>query len=222
MPVIPKRGGRGTKNSRQVSYKKALATSKMPLPVLQEPPKAAEIVQAILPEPIAIVAPAPAVVEAQESSEEMYDLTGDVELTDKHSSAPLFQKSKEIAITPTFVIRDHNMSQEFDYDFDSISINVKMNGKINKFNHRNVDLRFYELFKNIAEKEKVPIDNIFIFDEKEKRILPDETPKGIGHKISSIYSKIIIFKIASNNNCLIFSLSFDGIVKHQSEEGKSH
>lgn len=192
---VPKqKKGKSTVKTRKVSYKKALAASRMPLPELQEAPKAPVQIP-IQPEPI----PQPVAVE-QQNTEQMYDLTGDVELTAMHSSAPLFQK--EALPKPTIIVKQHNMSQEFDYDFESITINVKINGKISKFVHKSVDVRFYDLFKIIAEQQKVPIDNLFIFDEKEKRILPDETPKDVAHKISAIYSKTQIKSLAFyGTNC---------------------
>lgn len=187
--VPPPKKGRSNKSgvkARKVSYKKALAASHLPLPAIDKPSKAKEVVQIIQNVMPAVLPPV-----EQQNTEEMYDLTGDVELTSEHSSAPLFQKSNDHAGTPTVIIKEHNTSQEFDYDFDSISVNVKINGKISKFVHKSADLRFYDLFKTISQKEKVAIDNIFIFNEKEKRILPDETPKGVGHSISAIYSKAI-------------------------------
>lgn len=169
------------KPKRKVSYKKALAAAKVPLMELQERPKRVSS-KTIVPEPT----PEPVV---QLRARNTYDLTGDVELTSKHSSAPLFQKTASNQINKVLSQESHNTSQElFNIDFSSINVNIKINGKITIFKHQK-DKRFYDLFKIIAEKENVPITHIFLFDGSENRILPDDTPIDINHKISTIYSK---------------------------------
>jgi hypothetical protein len=176
---------------RKISYKKAL-----------------EIIGAKIPDDIAPATPAPAAsagaVTRQRSSTSIahnqqpptdyssaVDLTGDVTMGPQHNHAPLFQKPDGIN-TPDKAASNSNLSFNWDDDDDddddlsSITVNVRIGTEVKKFRHKD-DLRFFELFKKIAEDQKVPVSHVFLF-VKDKRVYPDAIPKAIGHKFSSIYA----------------------------------
>lgn len=110
-----------------------------------------------------------------------YDLTGDINLTDKHCSAPLFQNQV------TRVIPDKPSVED---DDEAFQINVKINNKIQKFPYR-INQKFADFFKLIADKENVPISNIFIHNG-DKRIDIDDTPHSSCCKVSTILTCRIV------------------------------
>lgn len=178
--VKGKRGRKPKKTTaKKVSYKKALELASTR--VTNESITSKEPTTHQPPPPLSV----------EEMSIMSYDLTGDVNLLPYHSSAPLFQKdtmpiNKLIKSIP---IDSPNTSLEsLELDLTAISLNIKINGKINRFKH-NSDRRFLEIFKEIADKNKVPTSHVFLFDDKEKRIQPDDTPSSSGYKISTIYSE---------------------------------
>lgn len=103
------------------------------------------------------------------------DLTGDVVLTDQHSSAPLFEKPK---------IPKLEYSIDDDDDMDVLKIKIKYKESIRGISHRRHQ-RYYDLFKTISEQENIPMRNIFLHDG-DKRILHDDTPHNTGYKITTI------------------------------------
>jgi hypothetical protein len=114
------------------------------------------------------------------------DLTGECILTDKHSKAPLFEKSSSTVDKNEELKKKMCTSQDIDdIDLDSVKMMVKIKGKIQKFNVR-TDQRFYDLFKIIASEQNIPTSSVYLY-RNEERIYPDYTPNSIGHKISTIY-----------------------------------
>lgn len=114
------------------------------------------------------------------------DLTGDIVLTEKHSSAPLFQKYTEPTGNSAGTIDHDPNSDEFDFDRDFDEINIRYKFKENTFvepfrRHQ----RYFDLYKRISETKDIPIQNIFLHQD-DKRILYEDTPHGTGHKISTI------------------------------------
>lgn len=105
------------------------------------------------------------------------DLTGDVHMTDVHSTAPLFQKQPPKA---------KPMSQEpvNEDDDEAYKLNVKVKNTIRKFQYR-LNQKFVDLYKIIAEQEAVPISTIFIYNG-DKRIDINESPHSVGCKYSTI------------------------------------
>lgn len=177
----PKKAPVEKKTSRKVSYKKALAAARQPLPELPKEKTTTTVSLPLVAKPLTPTDPA-------RPAQRTYDLTGDVELTAMHSSRPLFEKSKLAASTST----SHDTSIEpSDDDFSTITMHIKLNGIRKEFKHK-PESRLYELFEAISEREKVPIKQIYLYDEKENRILPEQTPKDIGHKFSTIYGKFQI------------------------------
>lgn len=126
--------------------------------------------------------PQPSTSRARPSNRVLYtrsndvDLTGDFHMTDKHSSAPLFQKQAPQP-KPSEPIEE-------DDDNDAFKVNVNTNGKIQRYSYR-LNQKFVDLYKKISEQEAVPISSVFLYDG-EKRIDIDDTPHSVGCKISTI------------------------------------
>lgn len=185
------------KKPRKISYRKALAVTDAVIPELDHSPRSSQVTvsssTSSIPE--AYSQPAATVSASRSNDDFAIDLTGEVSLKSYHNSAPLFQKTPDTRSTrssakaQTQTQKKRSIcSQELDIDIDAITLHIKVNGKMEKFQH-NPDHRFFEILKAISERHTVQISNVLLFDEKEKRIKPEETPNGIGHKISSIYSE---------------------------------
>jgi hypothetical protein len=115
------------------------------------------------------------------------DLTGEVELTDIHSKAPLFQKQPEVENT------EEKMETEEEFDLDDLDVvrfKVRTNRGIEIFPIRNHE-KLQSVFTELSKRENVPVSNIFIFDD-DKRIDCNETPHEIGYKISKIYNLTVM------------------------------
>lgn len=203
-PVSQNRRGRpskakpkAAKKPKKVSYKKALAVTNAIIPELDKSPILASGSQ------VSVSSSASSIPEIQTSNltatrsydDFAIDLTGEVSLKSYHNTAPLFQKSTEARATrsstkvQTQTQKKRSIcSQEMDIDIDAVTLHIKVNGKMEKFQH-NPDHRFFGILKAISERHNVQVSNVLLFNEKDKRIQPDETPNDIGHKISSIYSE---------------------------------
>lgn len=165
----PKKGRGRPKTQKKMSLKQALALAKAPIPELNfTPPASLQSRSRRLYEPPA----------CSSSGTDAVDLTGDVFLTDKHSSAPLFQKQT----TAEAVNAAENIEDEFDPD--KLNIKIKYKRKIRGITHRRYQ-RYYDLFKTVGEQENIPIRNIFLFDG-EKRIHHDDTPHSTDYNITKI------------------------------------
>lgn len=156
--------------TKRLTYKQALAIANAPIPV--EPSYSPQAVPA---EAVLQLVHRQATVTTRSCN---VDLTGEVVLTDQHSSAPLFQK-QAAAVKQTVVEDDDS-----DLDQDSVKVKVKTKTSI-KAHHFRRHQRYYDLFKILAEQEKIPVSNVFLFDG-DKRIHPDDTPHSTGYTISTI------------------------------------
>lgn len=167
-PQLPK----ATKQPKKMSYKQALALINAPIPEMPKTPIAAPTKEV---SPAKPVAPA-----AARKAPRTYDidLTGDVAMTEIHSTAPLFQKQANANPQAELVESDD------DIDFDMFRVKVKLMDVIKAYPLRRHQ-RFYDLFKVIAEQNSLQMSNMFVFDG-EKRIHPDDTPHSVNCKISTI------------------------------------
>lgn len=160
--------------AKRVTYKQALALAQAPVsntpPVLPVQKQTARQRRSINRER-----------SAQSSSG--IDLTGDVHLTDKHSSAPLFQKASGSAVSKKKK-EEEDEEDLLDMDLDLIKVKVKKKDVIKPYNHRRHQ-RYYDLYKAISDQNDIPISNIFLYDG-ETRIHPDDTPHSTGYKITTI------------------------------------
>ena len=153
--------------TKRLTYKQSLALINALIP---EPP---QIPVAVNPSPVKRTLQTPV-----QSSHTHVDLTGDVYLSEKHSSAPLFQKhDKAKGTAPAAEISD-------DDDDDKIRIKVKMMETIKAYPFRRHQ-RFYDLFKTLSEVNNIPMSNMFLFNG-DKRIHLDDTPHSLNVKISTI------------------------------------
>lgn len=149
---------------KRMTYKQALALIKAPIPKTPDSDPAKDKSS-----PVAQAAPA---------QQHDVDLTGDILFSDKHSTAPLFQKQVSAKEAP--------VEEDDDFDFDKIRVKVKLMDVIKAYPLRRHQ-RFYDMFKVISEQNNIPVSNMFIFDG-EKRIHPDDSPHSVSYKISSILS----------------------------------
>lgn len=117
------------------------------------------------------------------------DLTGEVELTEIHSKAPLFQKLPETEVQQPEQMNEES-SDELDLDLDAIRFKVRTSRGIEVFPMR-LHQKIQTVFTELSKREKVPVSNIFLFDG-DKRIDPDETPYDIGSKVSTIYKLTVM------------------------------
>ena len=168
--------------TKRMTYKQALALLDAPIP--SSPDEILKPIEATSHRAARIAARSVATASAVDSCD--IDLTGDVVLTDKHSSAPLFQKSTPIE---NKIVKSGDSDSDEDllnFDVDSVRIKVKMNGKIQAYNYKRYQ-RYYDVYKIISEQENVPIRRIFLFDH-DKRLLYDDTPNSTGYKVSTFLS----------------------------------
>jgi hypothetical protein len=182
-PPAPKPAKKAPK-SKRLTYKQALAVVYAPIPQLQEN-QAKNKPQVSEPPQLRMInlfqstpRPAPSTVQSCD-----VDLTGDVVLTDKHSSAPLFQKQSAIQETVQESSSEDD-DEDDDFDMDAIKVKVKTKQGIKPFKYRRHQ-RYYDLIKTISELDKIPMSDIFLFDG-DRRIQPDDTPNSSGYKISTI------------------------------------
>lgn len=165
--------------TKRVTYKQALALAKAPIPgPLVEQPKPKEVTLRRATEITARSVPSAPPVDSCD-----IDLTGDIVLTDKHSSAPLFQKLSSTNNKPVESDDSEDDEDLLNYDIDSVRIKVHLEKGIKAYNYKRHQ-RYYDLVKTIAEQENIPINNIFLFDH-DKRLLYDDTPNSTGYKIST-------------------------------------
>jgi hypothetical protein len=180
-PPARKAAIKKTPKPKRLTYKQALAVLKVPIPPENPVPKPAAASRAKAKSPPKKKTAPPPAPRAIDSPTCDIDLTGDVKLTDKHSSAPLFQKPSSTKVASDISDDD----DDEDFDMDSININVKLpNNKIQKYSHREHQ-RFYDLYKKLSDQDKVPISNIFLYNG-DKRIDHDDTPHSTGYRISTI------------------------------------
>lgn len=174
-PPAPKPAKKAPK-AKRLTYKQALAVVNAQIPELPSTTQEkAKKTGPSPPPPRRSPIPTPATVQSCD-----VDLTGDVHLTDKHSSAPLFQKhSKKAAETSSEEEEDDD-----DFDMDVIKVKVKTKQGIKPFTYRRHQ-RYYDLIKTLSEFDQIPMSNIFLFDG-DKRIQPDDTPNSTGYKITTI------------------------------------
>ena len=156
------------------------------------------------------------------------DLTGECYLQNYHNNSPMFQNSGQIRATRSktrkgFFFKQKSPSQELDFDYESITLRIKINQIMKKFTYKR-EKRFFDVFKIISEGHNVQISDILLYNEKGKRILPEQTPDDVKFKISSLYSKRlsnIIFENFliqfSSHSLLLFRLE-----KQQSKEERSN
>ncbi|KAG5673757.1 hypothetical protein PVAND_003777 [Polypedilum vanderplanki] len=172
---------------RKMSYKKALEIIKQPLPDINA--NKTNTIQ--VPSTIPSSSSRSIITRLTDQNLDAVDLTGEFVMGPQHSKAPLFQnktseakKSKQS--NNESIDKNNSMIWEEDDDIDSIKINVRIKDSVKKFKHYS-NRRFYDLFKIIAESEKVPISSVFFY-LNDKRIYPEDMPEEIGHKISTIYN----------------------------------
>jgi hypothetical protein len=193
------------KKPKKISYKKALAVTKASIPELDTSPSTQQSQVSNSSSTSSLVLPAyvepprSAVIATRSSDDFAIDLTGEVSLKSYHTSAPLFQTTPETRSTRASAKEKEKAqkkrslaTQELELDIDAITLHIVINQKMEKFQIKPED-RFFEILKAISERHNVQVSSVLLFNEKEKRILPEDTPNKIGHKISSIYSKLIIF-----------------------------
>lgn len=172
----PKTRGRKKANGgpKRLTYKQALkamepTTSKSP----RKSPKKRTF------PPVTSVVPQPS-----RSSSSAIDLTGEVELTDKHSSAPLFQKQVSQPISEPEKDMTDDSDIDLDLDLDVIKIKVKTDREIVIFptrQHQN----FHHIFSALGKKMNVPVSKIFIYNG-DARVSCDDTPHSVNYKFSTI------------------------------------
>lgn len=181
------------KKPKKISYKKALAVTNTAIPEL--PPTSYSQISQTSSSISCLTEQTPSVSATRSFDDFSVDLTGEVSLKSYHTSAPLFQKNTCATRSQTKKQVDKKQStnsQDMEIDIDAITLRIKINNKVEKFQH-NPDHRFFELLKVISDRFNFQVSKLLLFDDKDKRIPPEETPNGIGHKISSIYSKPFIF-----------------------------
>ncbi|XP_070503072.1 NFATC2-interacting protein isoform X2 [Chironomus tepperi] len=166
------RKGKKPKAPRKVSYKKALELLTAPITEAVSQQSSSEFV------------PQASSTQRTRSNDFAVDLTGDVEMSDMHNKNPLFQKVDKVK--EKIEIPEERFSLGLDDDIDLIYVNVKIRGKIKKYQIK-MDQRFYDLFKMIANDEDIPTSNVVLFIG-EKRIHPEDTPDSIDHRVSFIYT----------------------------------
>lgn len=145
------------------------------------------------------------------------DLTGEVELTDKHSSAPLFQKQAPLQIQePDNKTKDDS---DIDLDLDTIKIKVKTDRGIEIFptrEHQN----FQHIFSALGSKANCPVSKILIYSG-DKRISSDDTPHSINYKFSTILKMHMIKTEMRNSLSAVTSSKKDQIeIKFQWDKDK--
>lgn len=157
---------------KKMNYKQALAIASAPIP-------------AALPFSPEVLPTLPVVINHHRAGaatrSSAVDLTGDVLMTDKHSSAPLFQKQ---VVAPKQLDLDES---DFDFEVDDrdvIKVKVRTKTEIKSYPHRRHQ-RYYDLFKTLADQESIPVSNIFLFDG-DKRIHPEDTPHSTNFRITTI------------------------------------
>lgn len=189
---------------KKLGYKQALALLKAPQADTTPVPECR-------PTPVALTPPS-----NYAQSLNNIDLTGDIVLSDKHSSGPLFQK--EAAIQKTVPLAE-NSDEDSDNDFDTIRVKVKTNGVIKAYALR-PHQRFFDLFRIISDDENVPISKIYLFDG-DSRIHPEETPHSAKTSISTIYKCCI--KETNDTDATSFKQTFKENqigIKFQSDKWK--
>lgn len=182
------RSGKAAATNTAKTPKVKRLTYKQALKVVSAPPVTSKS-KAKMPSPPKKKSPAakksPRVAAAARTSHfDGIDLTGDVELTEIHSKAPLFQRT-----TAAPHEQDDKVVEEPDneidmLDLDMINVKVKTQRGIEIFKmktHQKLQYVFIELSK----KESVPLSKIFIFNN-DKRVDPEQTPYDIGYKFSTI------------------------------------
>lgn len=192
-----KRGGRPRKGvaKKAPPKKKAPAEPKVPKPKRLTLKEALAVASIVIPQPMGTPQPAPAPAPAaapvlsprqarnvaRASRSSAVDLTGDIFLDSMHSSAPLFQKQPPKKQEEP--AEDLDQSQE---DDDAVRIKIKIKDKIKAFSFRRYQ-RFLDLYKQISEKEGIPVSSLFLYDGT-KRIHAEDTPHSVDYKISTIYT----------------------------------
>lgn len=184
---------------KRLTLKQALAIVNAPLPAAPfTPPPTRE------PQPVASTS---RIYNSRSSG--AIDLTGDVMLTDKHSSAPLFTKQKTLT--------EVKSTSSDDFDPDLLKIKFKYKNKIESLPLRRHQ-RYYDLLKNISEQFDIPISNIYLYDG-DKRIHHDDTPHNTKYKITTILACRVMEKQV--NDSFIQSTKKDQIeIKFQSDKWK--
>ncbi len=114
------------------------------------------------------------------------DLTGECYLQSYHTDADLFSQPNQSSLDKSQ--KGNASSQDLDIDFESITLRIKINEKLEKFSYK-ADKKFYDVLKTIAERKNIQVSDVLLFDEKDKRILAEQTPNDVNFKFSSIYSK---------------------------------
>lgn len=113
------------------------------------------------------------------------DLTGEVELTDKHSSAPLFQKHVPVQKPKVPVVDESESDIDLDLDLDTVRVKVQTEKGIESFptrQHQN----FHHIFSALAKKANVSVTKILIYNG-DTRVNLDDTPHSVGVKFSTIF-----------------------------------
>jgi len=147
--------------AKKMSYEEALLVRDKPIPQLTASPVANQSRPAASKEP---ERPRRCVLDSREKS--TFVLISDDETEEENQD-----ESEEIG------------------DPNVIKLNVKIKEVIKTFLFR-LDQRFVDLYKQLAKQEKVPITSIALYNG-DSAIVPHHTPKKIGYRISSIFSKFV-------------------------------
>lgn len=162
------------------SPKKGKSPKKKKSPAKRKSPQKRAAAPVPLPTPFATSRPSSTAI----------DLTGEVVLTDKHSSAPLFQKQvsqpQEKAAEPM----EEESDSDLDLDLDSIRVKVKTDKGIEVFKTRQHQ-SFQHIFASLAKKANEPLSKILIYNG-DKRISVDDTPHSINCRISTVLKMSIM------------------------------
>lgn len=202
VPKAPQQKAPKVPKPKRLTLKQALAITSAPIP------KPKEI-------PLPVAAPPPVRSPPKDRNVERptrssaVDLTGDVHLDAIHSSAPLFQKQAPQPLEES--------TSDLDSSFeDTVRIKIKINGKIEAHSFRRYQ-RFLDLYKQISEKEGIPMASLFFYDG-DKRIHADDTPHSANYKISTIYTCHIMSGVTRNLKQLTNKDSLE--IKFQSDKWK--